>query len=55
MYVLFGRTMGEYIRNILNEITYYGTIFPRIPVTTHREIKMKVCFVETTEYLSNRV
>ena len=34
--------MGEFIRNLLNDINYYGTIFRRIPVKLGRDMQKLV-------------
>jgi hypothetical protein len=40
------RTMGEWLELILVEPKYYGTVLPRIPILTARNIKIKVCCVQ---------
>jgi len=35
-------TIGDYVRSLVNDIDYYGTILPRLPVMLQREMKVKM-------------
>lgn len=34
--------MGYYLRNLLTDLKYYGTMLPRVPVPIMRQIQVKV-------------
>mmetsp|Transcript_16300 Transcript_16300/g.33546 ORF Transcript_16300/g.33546 Transcript_16300/m.33546 type:complete len:400 (+) Transcript_16300:26-1225(+) len=35
-------TIGEYVRGLINDIDYYSTILPRLPVPIQRSMKVKI-------------
>eukprot|EP00636_Phaeomonas_parva_P006471 CAMPEP_0118857264 /NCGR_PEP_ID=MMETSP1163-20130328/4436_1 /TAXON_ID=124430 /ORGANISM="Phaeomonas parva, Strain CCMP2877" /LENGTH=441 /DNA_ID=CAMNT_0006790545 /DNA_START=133 /DNA_END=1455 /DNA_ORIENTATION=+ len=39
-------TVGEYVRKLLTDMKYYGTMLPRIPVKQERRIKMELVLKE---------
>jgi pre-mRNA-splicing factor 38B len=43
------KSMGEFARAVLEDMKYYGTLFPRIPVLISREIKKKILIHDTTK------
>jgi len=44
-----GVTVGEYVRNLLTDMEYYGTLLPRFPVAVERDIKVKLMQAEKIE------
>mmetsp|Transcript_12791 Transcript_12791/g.26546 ORF Transcript_12791/g.26546 Transcript_12791/m.26546 type:complete len:440 (-) Transcript_12791:94-1413(-) len=42
-------TVGEYLRGILSDRQYHGTMLPRLPLSIEREIKMKLLHAEKIE------
>lgn len=42
-------TIGKYVRSLLMEMDYYGTLLPRPPVQIEREIKMRILQAEKNE------
>ena len=42
-------TVGEFCRQLLNSMDYYGTLLPRLPVQIEREIKAKLVEAEEIE------
>ncbi len=39
-------TIGQWLRGLLSELQYYGTMLPRIPVPIERKIKMRLVLLE---------
>lgn len=35
-------TIGEYVKSLLKDMNYYGTVLPRLPVVIEREVKVKL-------------
>uniref|UniRef100_A0A7S1B5R2 Pre-mRNA-splicing factor 38 n=1 Tax=Corethron hystrix TaxID=216773 RepID=A0A7S1B5R2_9STRA len=42
-------TIGEFVRGLLTDINYHGTVLPRLPVHTEREIKVQLLLAEENE------
>lgn len=42
-------TMGEFVRSLLTDMDYFGTLLPRLPVTVERDVKVKLLQEEITE------
>jgi pre-mRNA-splicing factor 38B len=42
-------TVGEYIRSLLEDLEYYGTRLPRLPLTLERQFKVKLLQAERVE------
>ena len=42
-------TVGDFVRQLLNSMDYYGTLLPRLPVQIEREIKVKLIEAEEIE------
>jgi len=42
-------TVGEYVRQLLTEMDYYGTLLPRLPVQIERDIKVSLLQAEQIE------
>lgn len=42
-------TVGKYVRNLLTDMEYCGTLLPRLPVAVERDIKVKLMQVEKIE------
>lgn len=42
-------TVGEYVRSLLNELDYYGTRLPRLPIAVERQIKVRLLQAERVE------
>lgn len=44
-----GMTIGEYVRLLVTDMDYYGTLLPRLPLVLEREMKVKLLQVEQIE------
>jgi pre-mRNA-splicing factor 38B len=42
-------TVGEYVRSLLADMNYHGTLLPRLPVNIEREIKVKLLQAKQNE------
>jgi pre-mRNA-splicing factor 38B len=42
-------TVGEYVRSLLADMNYHGTLLPRLPVNIEREIKLKLLQAKQNE------
>jgi len=42
-------TVGEFVRSLLNNMDYFGTLLPRLPLAIEREIKVKLLQAEKVE------
>ena len=42
-------TVGQYVRDLLTDMEYFGTLLPRLPVSIERDIKVKLLQAEETE------
>lgn len=42
-------TVGDYVRSLLTEMEYYGTLLPRLPVAIERDLKVKLLQAEQIE------
>lgn len=42
-------TVGEYVRSLLTDMDYFGTLLPRLPVSVERDIKVKLLQEEKVE------
>ena len=42
-------TVGMFVRSLLKDMNYHGTILPRLPVTIEREVKVKLLLAEQIE------
>jgi len=42
-------TVGQYVRNLLTDMEYCGTLLPRLPVAVERDIKVKLMQAEKIE------
>jgi len=42
-------TLGRYVRSLLTDMDYYGTLLPRLPVAIERELKVKLLQAEKIE------
>lgn len=42
-------TIGEYVRSLITEMDYYGTLLPRLPSALEREMKVKLLQAEQIE------
>lgn len=42
-------TVGHFVRNLLKEMNYHGTLLPRLPVTIERDIKVKLLQAQQIE------
>jgi pre-mRNA-splicing factor 38B len=42
-------TVGKFVRSLLRDMNYHGTILPRLPVTIEREVKVKLLQAEQIE------
>lgn len=42
-------TVGQFVRSLLGEMNYHGTLLPRLPVAIEREIKVKLLQAQQIE------
>jgi len=47
-------TIGEYVRSLITDLDYYGTMLPRIPVPTQRTFKVKLLQEEQNQSRAKR-
>ena len=47
-------TIGQYVRDLLTDMNYYGTLLPRLPVAIERDIKCKLLLAEKNEVRAKR-
>lgn len=43
------KTLGQYVRDLLTEMNYVGTLLPRLPITVERDLKCKLLLAEKVE------
>lgn len=43
------KTLGQYVRDLLTEMSYVGTLLPRLPIAVERDLKCKLLLAEKVE------